>query len=69
MEQDDISRHHGFGLNFHRLAVALTSRLNLHHSQQLLHGIGSPPLLPEAEKSAYQDDAENDDRVKCVPQK
>ena len=44
MEQNDISRHYGFGLNFNRLAVALTGRLNMHHSRQLLHGIGGPTL-------------------------
>ena len=63
MQEYDVPRHHLLGGDIDGPAVAQDARLGLDEGEQFPQGIGRPPLLPEAEQSAGQDDGEDDEGV------
>ena len=66
--EHDVPRHHLIDGTSTGLAVAQDARLGLDEGEQFLQGIGRPPLLPEAEQPASQDDGEDDEGVGGLPQ-
>ena len=60
VQEHDVPRHDLLGRDLDGPAVAQDARLGLDEGEQFLHGVGRPPLLPEAEQSAGQDDGEDD---------
>ena len=68
VQDDDIARHDLFDRNLLELAVAQHRRLDLHDGQQLLHGVGRAPLLPEPEQAAREDDGQDDEGVDGIVQ-
>ena len=62
-QQSDIARHNLLQGNLRLGPVAKHRGLDLDDLDELLHGIGGPPLLPEAQKAADPDDNEDDDGI------
>ena len=66
IQNDDIAGDNLFDGNFFGASIAKHRRFDLHDGQQLLHGIGCAPLLPEPEKAAYEDNCEDDESVNRI---
>ena len=67
-QEHHVPRHDLLDRDLDGLAIAQDGRLDLDEGEQLLHGIGRPPFLPEAEQAADQDDGEDDEGVGGLPQ-
>ena len=63
VQEHDVPRHHLLDRDLDGPAVAEDARPGLDEGEQFLQGIGRPPLLPEAEQAAGQDDGEDDEGV------
>ena len=59
-EEHDVPRHHLIGWDIDGLPIPQDVRLGLDELEQFLQGVGRPPLLPEAEQPAGQDNREDD---------
>ena len=66
IQYDDISRHNRFDWNFLGASITKHRSLNLHHGQQLLHGVVCAVLLPKPEQAAYEDNGENNESVNRI---
>ncbi len=65
-QQRDIARHNLLQGNLRLGPVAKHRGLDLDDLDELLHGIGGSPLLPEAQEAADPDDDEDDDGIRKI---
>ena len=68
VEEHHVAGHHLLHGDFHGLALAPHRGLDLDDGQQLGHGVGGAPLLPEAQQAAHQQDGQDDEGVGVVAQ-
>ena len=68
VEDHHVAGHHLLHGNFLGLALTPHRGLDLDDGQELGHGVGGAPLLPETQQAAHQQDGQDDEGVGMVAQ-